>query len=248
MISKLEALLEEIARAGDGGLSLARIAARVLGKSAGKDKAREAELRDWLAARVREGVLRGPFATAKSKLYFAGGRGPSIESVSGVVERLVFLSGVKLSSKPTLEKKIGGLERRFFADAVAHAIARKAILEVVCGRSKYFLHRDVAVERLGFADEPTATASLTLADLLPIYRRLKAEQGGFSAVKIFDLIQASGAPQAEVHGVLVEEAKAGRVTIHRTTAEKVANEVREAGIQLPGFSEPFVTFVIEDER
>jgi hypothetical protein len=29
--------------------------------------------------------------------------------------------------------------------------------------------------------------ALRFEDLLPIYRRLKAEQGGFSAVKIFDL-------------------------------------------------------------
>ena len=68
MISEFDAILEEVTRAEDGGLSQAKIVAKILGKSAGKDKVREAELRDWLVARVREGVLRGPFATAKSKL------------------------------------------------------------------------------------------------------------------------------------------------------------------------------------
>ena len=248
MISEFDAILEEVTRAEDGGLSQAKIVAKILGKSAGKDKVREAELRDWLVARVREGVLRGPFATAKSKLYFAAGRGPSIESVGARVERLVSQSGVKQSSKATLEKKIAGLDRRFFADAVADAIARKAILEVVCGRSKYYLHRDVAVERLGFGDEPAATASLTFADLLPIYRRLKAEQSGFSTVKIFDVIEASGASKAEVHRVLVEEAKAGRVALHPTTSVGLPPEVVAAGVRLPGFAEPFITVVVKDGR
>ena len=86
---------------------------------------------------------------------------------------------------------------RFFADAIKHAVASRAIVELACGASKYYLHREVAADLFGF-DQATAAdtmepveaktstkAPLSLEDLLPVYRRLKAEQGGFSAVKIF---------------------------------------------------------------
>ena len=159
-----------------------------------------------------------------------------------------------------LEKKVTGLNGRFFADAVAEAVANRSIMELVYGRSKYYLHRDIAAERLGFVVEKpekpatdseqmaTRERALTLADLLPVYRRLKAEQGGFSAVKIFDLIAASNAPKAEVHRLLIEEAKAGQVTIHPTTSVELPREVIDAGIRLPGFAEPFITVVVRDDR
>ena len=88
---------------------------------------------------------------------------------------------------------------------------------------------------------------LTLENLLPAYRRLKAGQGGFSAVKIFDLMKALDGSKEDLHRLLVEEAKAGRVTIHPTTSVELPAEVIDAGIRLPGFSEPFVTVVVKNE-
>ena len=119
------------------------------------------------------------------------------------------------------------------------------------GEPEFYLHRDVAAERFGFEGEgPTAPKkpALTFADLSPVYRRLKAEQGGFSAVKIFELIRALNAPKAEVHRLLIEEARAGRVTIHPTTSVELPPEVVDAGIRLPGYAEPFITVVVRDDR
>lgn len=132
-------------------------------------------------------------------------------------------------------------------------------MELACGVSKYYLHRDVAAEYFGFeaasaeasaSQDPSAPAEpkLRFEDLLPVYRRLKAEQGGFSAVKIFDLMKALDRPKEVLHRLLVEEAKAGRVTIHPTTSVELPKEVIEAGIRLPGYSEPFITVVVKGSQ
>lgn len=248
MVSKLDGLLAEIVRASDAGLSRAKMVAKFVGKAGPGAGARESELRDKLAALVGEGAVRGPFQTGRTRLYFVAGRGPSIESVSDAVERLVLQCGVKLASKAALEKKITGLNRRYFDDAVANSVARGAIAELVCGRLKYYLHRDVAAQRLGLEAAPAAPGVLRLADLLASYRRLKAEQGGLAAVKIYDLIEASRASKQDVHRVLIEEAKAGRVTIHPTTSVELPREVIDAGLRLPGFAEPFITVVVKGDR
>jgi hypothetical protein len=72
-----------------------------------------------------------------TQYYFATGRGPSIETASEAIAGLVSRSGVKLLSKPGLEKKVIGMNRRFFADGLKHAIAIQGILELSCGSSKY---------------------------------------------------------------------------------------------------------------
>jgi hypothetical protein len=252
MASNFDNLLPAIVAAKDAGLSLTVISNKIGGKK--KDNAK---LGEKLASLVREGAIWGPFAHGKSQLYFATGHGPSIETASEVVERIVSRSGVKLQSKSQLEKKVTGKHARFFADALKHAVANRAIAELSFGNSKYYLHRDVAAEYFGFQASPenaeqnastSVQMQLELRDLLPIYRRLKAEQGGFSAVKIFDLMQALGRPKEELHRLLLEEAKAERITIHHTTSVELPREVIEAGIRLPGYAEPFVTVVVKDDR
>jgi hypothetical protein len=173
--------------------------------------------------------------------------------------RFVLQSGVKLLSRAGLEKKVTGMHRRFLADAIKHAVASQVIVELACGTSKYYLHRDVVAEYFGFEvtsvdanalREPTTAVNpkLTFGDLLPVYRRLKAEQGGFSAVKIFDLMKALNLAKDDLHRLLLEEAKAGRVTIHHTTSVELPPEVIDAGIRLPGFAEPFLTVVFKNDQ
>jgi hypothetical protein len=175
--------------------------------------------------------------------------------------RLAHQSGAKLLSMPGLEKKVTGLNRRFFPDAIKHAVSSRAIMELTCGTSKYYLHRDVAAELFDFeqataaadtiASPRWATASvpaLDFEDLLPVYRRLKAEQGGFSAVKIFDLMKALNVTKEALHRLLVEEARAGRITIHHTTSVELPPEVIDAGIRLPGYAEPFITVVVKNDQ
>jgi len=256
MAFELDDLLPLIIGANDSGLTLGAMKAKFVGKAANKDRA--AALQDKLASLVRAGAIKGPFKHGVAQHYFATGRGPSIETAAAVVVSLVSRSGVKLLSKPGLEKKVTGLNKRFFADAIKHAVASQAIVELSCGSSKYYLHREVAADYFGFeAVSPgqpalpptpiTSAASLTLEGVLPAYRRLKAEQGGFSAVKIFDLMQALDGSKEDLHRLLLAEAKAGRVSIHPTTSVELPAEVIDAGIRLPGHAEPFVTVVVKTE-
>jgi hypothetical protein len=260
MASKLDNLLQAIIQANDAGLTVGAIRAKFIGKSNAKAKDREAELREKLASLVQEGAIWGPIKHGVAQYYFAIGRGPSIETASALVVRLTLQSGAKLLSRPGLEKKVTGMNRRFFPDAIKHAVASRTIIELACGTSKYYLHRDVAAEHFGFeqvasADtivlpEPTiaSVSALTFEDLLPVYRRLRAEQGGFSAVKIFDLMKALNSPKEVLHRLLVEETKAGRITIHPSTSVALPAEVVDAGIRLPGFAEPFVTVVVKNRQ
>jgi hypothetical protein len=260
MASRLDDLLLAIIHANDAGLTIGAIRAKFIGKSNARVKDREAKLREKLASLVREGAIWGPLKHGRSQYYFATGRGPSIETASKAMMRLVFESGIKLLSRAGLEKKMTGMNRHFFADGIKHAVASRAILELACGASKYYVHREVAAEYFGFetatpvdaitSPEPNTTIQRILAfeELLPVYRRLKAEQGGFSAVKIFDLMKALNQPKEVLHRLLLEEAKAGRLTIHPTTSVELPADVIEAGIRLPGFAEPFVTIVVKHDR
>lgn len=258
MPAKLDDLLPAIKNAGDSGLKKGAIDKK-FGGSGNKEQA--AQLRETLVALRSEGAIRGPFKFGRSQYYFASGHGPTVETASETIVGLVSRSGVKLLSKPGLEKKVTGLNKPFFPDGLKHAVANKAIVELSCGSSKYYLHRDVAADHFGFesrSEEPPASSptqrdgqsippALSLEDLLPAYRRLKAEQGGFSAVKIYDLMQALNGSKDALHRVLVEEAKAGRITIHPTTSVDLPKEVLDASIRLPGFAEPFVTVVVKNE-
>lgn len=262
MASKLDEVLPAIIAAGESGLGIGKIAEKFAEKKS-KAKKLPAELREKLAALVRDGAIWGPLKFGSTQYYFATGQGPSIETASDAIVGLVSRSGIKLLSKPTLEKKVTGKNGRFFPDGLKHAIASQAIVELSCGSSKYYLHRDVAADYFGLAatpahdtivapqarpiDTPAAEPSLTLEMVLPAYRRLKAEQGGFSAVKIYDLMQALNGSKEDLHRLLVDEAKAGRVTIHPTTSVDLPREVVDAGIRLSGFSEPFVTVVVKSE-
>ncbi|UFZ07958.1 hypothetical protein LQG66_17375 [Bradyrhizobium ontarionense] len=260
MAATLDDLLPAMIKAGDAGLSLAKIRTTFGGKAAAKKVS--PELREKLATLGREGAIWGPLKQGVAQLYFASGRGPSIETASRAIVTLVASSGVKLISKPGLDKKVTGMNKKFFSDGLKHAVASQAIVELTCGSSKYYLHRDVAADYFGFEattsepapallrprdGEPVAASVLTLDDLLPAYRRLKAEQGGFSAVKIFDLMKASGETKEDLHRLLIDETKAGRVTIHPTTTIDLPAEEMDAGIRLAGFPEPFVTVVVKNE-
>ncbi|MBK5961480.1 hypothetical protein CCR97_25215 [Rhodoplanes elegans] len=261
----LDDLSPAIAAAGDAGLTLGALKTKFVGAATRGRPEREAALREELAALTREGAIWGPVRHGGTQYYFGRGRGPSIETASAIVVRLVLQSGTKLVSKPGLEKKVTGMHRRFFADALKHAVASRAIVELSCGTSKYYLHRDTAADRFGFdaldaadnrapqaapAPDPVAKSApaLTFETLLPAYRRIKAEQGGFSAVKIFDLEAALGASRENLHALLLAEAKAGRVSLHPTTSVELPPAVIAAGIRIAGFSEPFVTVVVKDER
>ena len=128
MASKLDELLPAIIDAGDSGLSIGTINK----KFAGKFKAKEhlAGLSEKLAALVRDGTISGPLKHGATRYYFASGHGPSIETASQAIVGLVSRSGVKLLSRAGLQKKVTGMNGRFFADGLKHAVASQAILEL----------------------------------------------------------------------------------------------------------------------
>src|SRR5712691_4535400 len=105
MASRLDDLLPAITDAKDAGVTVGAIRKKYVGKSSGKAKDREAELQEKLASLVREGAIWGPLKHRQTQFYFAAGRGPSIETASKTVERLVLQSGVKLLSRAGLDKK-----------------------------------------------------------------------------------------------------------------------------------------------
>jgi hypothetical protein len=252
--AKLDALRLQISEAGDKGLALAKMK---LGGASGADKkAAAAELRDLLGALTRDGSIRGPFKSGASQIYFSAGHGPNVDRVCDLVERLVRDAGVKLPSKKALDDKVKGLNKRYFPDALKQATSKRAILEVIRGSSKFYLHRDVAAERFGWErgnpsgaqQEPATERPLSFEDLLPVYRRLKAEQGGFKAINISDVVKALKAPQTDVHRLIAEEAKAGRVTVHGANSVDLPDEVMAAALRLPGHAEAFVTVAVKEDR
>jgi len=251
--AKIDALRLQISEAAEKGVALAKM--KIAGASGADKKARAAELRDLLLALTRDGSIRGPFKSGASQFYFAAGHGPSVDRVCELVERLVRDAGVKPPSKKALEDKVKGLNKRYFPDALKQAISKRAILELSRGSSKFYLHRDVAAERFGWEranpSGPQASAPerlLTFEDLLPVYRRLQAEQGGFTAINISEVVKALKAPQADVHRLIAQEAKTGRVTVHASTSVNLPEDVLSAALRLPGHAEPFVTVAVKEDR
>jgi hypothetical protein len=254
-----DGLLAEIRKAEDAGLSYVELRRRFVGRS----KASEAELREELGTLRRKGTIRA-LNDGRTDHYFAADRGPSGRRVCAAVVRLVHASGIRLSTAQTLQEGLSPIERPFLAEALSHALQDQEIVELTYGTTKCYLHRDVAARLLSFDGKPggkTATeskppagsppqtaATVTMEGILPVYRRLREEQGGFSGVRIFDLMKAMGLPKEMVHPVLIQEAKAGRITIHRSASVELPKEVTDAGVRLPGFADPFVTFAVKKEK
>jgi hypothetical protein len=253
--STLDELLPAIRNASDAGLTVAAIRTRFVGRSFARASLLATQLHAKLASLVAEGAIWGPFRHSGTQYYFAIGSGPSIESASADIRRVAQTSGTRLISRAGLKKSLTGKNRRFFTDALRHAVGTREIIELPCGGSKYYLHREVAAEYFGFENATGAPVYLegrprspTLEDLLPVYDRLRAEQHGFSAVRIFDLMKALNLSKELLHPLLIEEARTGRISIHHITSVELPPEVVDAGIRLPGFAEPFVTVVIKHDR
>jgi hypothetical protein len=270
-ISKLDDLLPALRDAGDTGLTLGAIRARFAGKTAGRASAPVRQLQEKLTALVEEGAVWGPFRHEGAQHYFALGRGPSVDSTRAEISRIAQDSPTRPLSRAQLADRLSARNRRFLPAAIRQAVANRELLEIPCGRFRCYLHRVVAAAYFGFectaaapallnghanghgnghanghADGPSnGHARLTLEDLLPIYERLRAEQSGFSAVRIFDLMKALNLPKEVLHPLLIEEARTGRISIHHITSVELSAEVLEAGIRLPGFAEPFVTVIVK---
>ncbi|SRR5713101_1859083 len=247
----LDDILPQIVNAKDAGLTLGRIKVKLA-------KRHHDKLSETLKSLVDAKEISGPTKYRGSQYYFASGRGPSVEATCEIISKLVFDSGTRLLSLAALEKKVTGMNARFFSEGIKRAVASKKIIQLVCGKSKYYLHRGVVEEHFPLSHatqsapqwssaKQSLEPELTMQAIQPVFQRLKAEQGGLGTIDIYDLMKALRVSKDALHQFLLKEAKAGRLTIHPTTTVKLKPEVIDAGIRLPGFSEPFVTVALKDE-
>jgi hypothetical protein len=204
-------------------------------------------LAETLKSLLNAGEIRGPVKHGPSQYYFAAGRGPSADVTCGVVSKLAREAQVKLLSQSKLREKVTGLNGKFLAEGIKRAVAKKEIIELTCGTSKYYLHREVAQKFFALSGAaPPDGPELTMQAVRPVYQRLKAQQGGLGTIDIYDLMKALGVSKDALHHFLMKEMKAGRLTIHPTTTVQLRPEVIDAGVRIDGHPEPFVTVTLRD--
>jgi hypothetical protein len=241
MTSNESHLTDALATAGAKGLSRTKI--RELAKV--PESKLDACLKDWRS----RGLIHGPFSNGKAQYYFDGANAPSCRTAEARIEEILRHSGAKLVSRTSLDGQLKGVLKPFFADALSSLKSDSKILELKYGSSLLYAHREPVLELLR-VDEGVApkqrTAALTLSDIRPAYETLKAQQGGISVVKIFDLLKATGVGRDELHALLREEARLGRVSLHPATTAHYSFEVVEAGIKIDGERDPRVTVVFKE--
>ncbi len=88
---------------------------------------------------------------------------------------------------------------------------------------------------------------MTLDAVRPIYERLKTEQGGIGTVKIYDILTRLDVAKEDLHRLLLEAARSGRVSLHPASTVNFPAEVMAAGIRLEGQPDPLVTVVLRGE-
>ncbi len=175
------------------------------------------------------------------------------------IEDLLRRAGTRVTTKSTLEQGMRGAPKSLFKDALSALKSEGRVLELRnARRSPLYVHRDAVLDQLRPADgneddrkpqPPTGMprpASITLEDVRPVYLTVKAEQGGISAVKIYDVWNKLKVSKEELHAVLLREAQRGRVSLHAASTVNFPREVMEAGIRVDGESQPYVTFVLRD--
>ncbi len=250
MMQAHEAVIKAFEKAGSRGLT-----STTLAESVGFGKKRvDTALKELRAS----GSVSGPFRDGRSARYFAAKHAPSLKKVEAQLEAKLLDKGLKLSSLSELEESVKGPLKALFKDALATLKSERKIVEFRGPRrSRLFVHceplRDqIALDEVldghngergaapGRAEEP-----ISLERLRPIYNALKAEQGGISAVKIFDIWKKFGGAKDRLHKLLLDEAKQGRVTLHPATTVNFGQEVMEAGIKLEGQPHPLVTVVFK---
>jgi hypothetical protein len=202
------------------------------------------------------GRIRGPFKSGRSQYYFASDFAPNRTAAEGLIEKLLRDAGLRLATRNELGNKVKGLLQVFFRDALASLKSEARIVELKRGQSTFYVHRESLLGQLRLAggrdaiepadaDTRAVHAMVTLADVRPIYDRLKAEQGGISAVKIYDIMCRLSATREDLHRLLLEEERNGHVSLHRASTAGYPREVTEAGIRLPGQPEPLVTVIVK---
>jgi hypothetical protein len=244
-------LVEALMAAGTKGMTKSGLEKRITTAIRGRSASILSELRS-------AGSIQGPFKK-KSDYYFAPQFAPTRAQSEALIEKLLLDAGLRLTTKSELSAKASGFLQIFFNDALAALKSEAKIIELKRSRSTFYVHRDAVLEQLRLTDHsdsaspmgaaagPSRHPAVTLDDVRPIYERLKSEQGGISTVKIYDIMARLRAAKDDLHRLLLDEEKGGRVSLHRASTTKFSPEVIEAGIRLEGQPEPLVTVVLKEK-
>jgi hypothetical protein len=242
-----DSVIRALAAAGSQGLTPAELA-----KTVAASKARISQLLGEL--RCGDSV-RGPFRIGRSSRYFSAAHAPSREQVEARIDEQLLNAGLKLTTQSDLEKAARPCPKAFFTDALSALKAEGKIVEFRNPRkSRLYVHREPLLEQLHIerestsrGDEPRApVSSLPLDRVLRVYEAAKAQQGGISAVTIYDLLKGVGGSKEELHRLLLDAAAHGRATLHPASTVNFPPEVMEAGITIEGQPYPFVTVVLKE--
>lgn len=206
------------------------------------------------------GAIRGPFRIGRFSLFFEAKSAPTREDLESRIEDLLRRAGTRVTTRSDLDKGIKGVVQSLYNDAISALKAEGKIVELRnARRSSLYVHRDAIIDqlRVGSSGErdrrprsPTQSseaASISLDDVRPYYLAMKAEQGGISTVKIYDILTKLDVSKDELHALLLREAQRGRVSLHAASTVNFPREAMEAGIRIEGEQQPYVTFILREE-
>lgn len=248
-----EDIVRVLARAGTKGLSITALAKAISAPAVNR------QLSSVISELKSRGAIRGPFRMGRSSLYFETKSAPTREHLESRIEDLLRRAGTRVTTRSDLDKGMKGAVQSLYKDAISVLKAEGKIVELRnARRSPLYVHRDALIEQLrvesgGDHDRrplpltpSLKTTSISLDDIRPHYLSLKAEQGGISAVKIYDVLRKLGVSRDELHALLLREAQRGRVSLHAASTVNLPREVMDAGIKIEGEQQPYVTFILRE--
>jgi hypothetical protein len=248
-----EDIVRALARAGGKGLTAAALAKAISASAANN------QLSSAIAKLRSRGAIRGPFRMGRFSLYFEAKSAPTREHLESRIEDLLQRAGTRVTTRSDLDKGMKGVVQSLYEDAITSLKAEGKIVELRNARRRpLYVHREAIIDQLrvesgGDGDRgrssPTQSsepASISLDDVRPYYLALKAEQGGISTVKIYDILKKLGVSKDELHALLLREAQRGRVSLHAASTVNFPSEVMAAGIRIEGEQRPYVTFILRE--
>jgi len=248
-----EDIVRVLARAGAKGLTTTALAKAISAPATNR------QLSSVISELKSRGAIRGPFRMGRLSLYFETKSAPTREHLESRIEDLLRRAGTRVTTRSDLDKEMKGVVQSLYKDAISALKAEGKIVELRnARRSPLYVHRDAIVEQLrvesggGHDRRPLPltqspkTASISLDDIRPYYLSLKAEQGGISAITIYDMLKKLGVSKDKLHSLLLREAQRGRVSLHAASTVNFPREVMEAGIKIEGEQQPYVTFILRE--
>jgi hypothetical protein len=247
-----EDIVRVLAKAGTKGLTAAALA-KAISASANRP------LSSAITKLKSCGAIRGPFRMGRFSLFFEAKSAPTREHLESRIQDLLRRAGTRVTTRSDLDKGMKGVVQSLYKDALSALKAEGKILELRnARRSPLYIHRDAIIDQLRVesggdhdhglpsATQPSEAVSISLDDIRPYYLALKAEQGGISTVKIYDIMKKLGVSRDELHSLLLREAQRGRVSLHAASTVNFPHEVMEAGIRIEGEQQPYVTFILRE--